>query len=53
MKRDGRYGIGFIDPNTVNENVLNNHPQDTENSLLMFLKALNSRPEILLPYNFR
>jgi hypothetical protein len=53
LKRDGVYGIGLIDPNTVNENVLNNHKQDTENSLLMFLKELNSRPEILFPYNFR
>ena len=53
MKRDGVYGIGFIDPNTVNEDVLNNFKEDTENSLLMFLKELNTKPEILLPYNFR
>lgn len=53
LKRDGVYGIGFIDRNTVNENVLNNYKQDTEDSLLMFLKELNSRPEILFPYNFR
>ena len=53
MKRDGVYGIGFIDPNTVNEEVLNNFKQDTEDSLLMFLKELNTKPEILLPYNFR
>lgn len=53
LKRDRVYGIGFIDPNIVNEIVLNNHPQDTDDSLLKFLKELNSRPEILLPYNFR
>jgi hypothetical protein len=53
LKRDGVYAIGFIDPNTVNENVLNNQPQDTENRLVMFLKELNTRPEILFPYNFR
>ena len=53
LKRDGVYGIGFIDPNTINEIVLNNYKQDTEDSLLMFLKELNSRPEILFPYNFR
>ena len=53
MKRDGVYGIGFIDPNTVNEEVLNNFKQDTEDSLLMFLMKLNTKPEILLPYNFR
>ena len=53
LERDGVYGIGFIDPNTVNETVLNNHKQDTENSLLMFLKELNTKSEILLPYNFK
>ena len=53
MKRDRVYGIGFIDPNTVYESVLNKHPQDTENNLLMFLMNLNTRPEILFPYNFR
>ena len=52
MKRDGVYGIEFIDPYTVNEEVLNNFKQDTEDSLLMFLKELNTKPEILLPYNF-
>jgi hypothetical protein len=53
LKRDGVYGIGFIDPNIVNEKVLEEHPQDTEDSLLMFLKELNTKPEILLPYNFK
>ena len=53
LKKDGVYGIGFIDPNTVNEHMLINHKQDTENNLLMFLKKLNTRPEILFPYNFR
>jgi len=53
MKRDGVYGIGFIDPNTINEEVLNNFKEDTEDSLLTFLKQLNTKPEILLPYNFK
>ena len=53
LKRDGVYGIGFIDPNTVNENMIQDYSKDTENSLLMFLKELNTRPEILFPYNFR
>ena len=53
MNRDGVYGIGFIDPNTVNENMIQDYSKDTENSLLMFLKELNTRPEILFPYNFR
>ena len=55
MKRGGVYGIGFIDPNTINENVLENQytTQDTEKSLLMFLKKLNTNTDILLPYNFK
>ena len=53
LKRDRVYGIGFIDPNTVNENMIQDYSKDTENSLLMFLKELNTRPEILFPYNFR
>ena len=52
MKTDGRYGIGFIDPNTINETVLNKHTEDKESSLLTFLKELNTQQEILLPYNF-
>ena len=53
LKRDGVYGIGFIDPNTVNEKVLTTYPKDTEKMLLRFLKALNTKPEIFLPYNFK
>ena len=55
MKRGGVYGIGFIDPNTVNANMLENQytTQDTEKSLLMFLKKLNTNADILLPYNFK
>ena len=55
MKRDGVYSIGFIDPNTVHADVLDNdlYKKDTEKSLLTFLKELNTKPEILLPYNFR
>jgi hypothetical protein len=53
LKRAGVYGIGFIDPNTVNEEVLRRNPKDTEKMLLRFLKALNTKPEILLPWNFQ
>jgi hypothetical protein len=52
MKRDGRYGIGFIDPNTVNEKIWSRYQKDIERSLLQFFKRLNTQPEILLPYNF-
>ena len=53
LNRDGVHGIGFIDPNTVNEEVLTKYEKDTEKSLLMFLKSLYTKLEILLPYNFR
>ena len=52
MKRDGRYDSGFIDPNTVNEEVWSRHKKDIERTLLEFLKRQNTQPEILLPYNF-
>ena len=55
MERDGVYGIGFIDPNTVNAAVLEDpyYTKDTEKSLLMFLKQLHTNADILLPYNFK
>ena len=53
LKRDGVYGIGFIDPNTVNATVLTTYSKDTQKTLPRFLKALNTKPEILLPYNFK
>ena len=55
MKRHGVYGIGFIDPNTVNADVLENQytTKYMEKSFLMFLKELNINGEILLPYNFK
>ena len=55
MKRDGVYGIGFIDPNTVNANVLEGQytSKDTEDSLLIFLKQLNTNADILISYNFK
>ena len=55
MKKVGRYGIGFIDPNTVNEYTwkLEWYRQDVENKMLEFLKRLNTNEDILLPYNFQ
>jgi hypothetical protein len=54
MKKAGRYGIGFIDPNTVNQAIWEDQysREDTERFLLEFLKQLNTQPKILLPYNF-
>ena len=54
MKKSGRYGVGFIDPNTINEDIWQIECcQDVvEESMLQFLKRLNSNEDILLPYNF-
>ena len=55
MKKAGRYGIGFIDPNTVNEYTWKldaYYEKSVEESMLEFLKRLNTNEDILLPYNF-
>ena len=56
MKKAGRYGIGFIDPNTVNEYTWLMNPRqqkDVEDNMLEFLKRLKYNEDILLPYNFQ
>ena len=55
MKKGGRYGIGFIDPNTVNEftrNISDYYEKQVEDSMFEFLKRLKYNEDILLPYNF-
>ena len=54
MRKGGRYGIGFIDPNTVNEQTQTYkwYKDDVEKNMLEFLKRLNTNEDILLPYNF-
>ena len=55
MKKAGRYGIGFIDPNTINQDIWKldpYHEKSVEESMLEFLKRLNTNEDILLPYNF-
>ena len=54
MKKVGRYGSGFIDPNTINEHTwkLEWYKQDVENKMLEFLKRLNTNEDRLLPYNY-
>ena len=55
MKKSGRYGIGFIDPNTINEYTWKldaYYEKSVEESMLEFLKRLNTNEDILLPYNF-
>jgi hypothetical protein len=50
MKKAGRFGVGFIDPNTVNEKIWERHGKETEENLLKFLVDQNTEPEILFPY---
>ena len=47
MKKGGRYGTGFIDPDTVNEYTwkLEWCRQDVEKNMVEFLKRLNSNDE--------
>ena len=54
MKKSRRYGIGFIDPNTINEYIWNllTYRDCLEESMLEFFKRLNTTNDILLPYNF-
>ena len=54
MKKGGRYSIGFIDPNTINEYLWNLKycKKDVEDNMLEFLMCLNTNEDILLPYNF-
>ena len=56
MRKGGRFGIGFIDPNTVNEYTWLMNPRqqkDVEDNMLEFLKRLKYNEDILLPYNFQ
>jgi hypothetical protein len=51
-RKEGIWGVGFIDPNAINEVTIRNHAKDTERLLLMFLKEHHTKTEILFPYNF-
>ena len=53
MKKTGRYDIGFIDPYIIHEIVIRDFPNEKEANLLMFLKAQNTKVDILFPYNFK
>ena len=56
MRKGGRFGIGFIDPNTFNEYTWLMNPRqqkDVEDNMLEFLKRLKYNEDILLPYNFQ
>ena len=53
-EKSGRYGIGFIDPNTINEETWTYpwYQAEVEKNMLEFLKRLNTNEHILLPYNY-
>ena len=56
MRKGGRFGIGFIDPNTVNEylwKMNQRYAKEVEDSMLEFLKRLKYNEDILLPYHFQ
>ena len=56
MRKGRHYGIGFIDPNTVNEytwKIDERHQKAVEDSMLEFLKCLKYNEDILLPSNFQ
>ena len=56
MKKCARYGIGFIDPNTINEytwKLDTYYRASVEESMLEFFKRLKYNEDILLPYNFQ
>ena len=55
MKKAGRYGIGFIYPNSINEDTWKYkwYKADVEKNMLEFFKRLNTNEDILLPYNFQ
>jgi hypothetical protein len=44
IKKAGHYGIGFIDPNTINQETWSQEwsKKDIEKTLLEFLKRLNT-----------
>ena len=54
MKKGGRYSIGFVDPNTINEDIwqIEHCQAAVEESMLEFFKRLKYNEDILLPYNF-
>ena len=55
MKKGGRYGIGFVDPNTINEYTWKFDPyyeKSVEESMLEFFKRPKYNEDILLSYKF-
>ena len=53
MKKGGCYGIGFIDPNTINEYTWKLDTYYRASVEERFFKRLKYNEDILLPYNFQ
>lgn len=47
------WDIGFIDPDKVHVQTLENQPDAIEDVLLNFFKRQSTKKEILFPYNFK
>ena len=52
-KKEGIYHIGFVDPYIINDRMIQDFAEDTEENLLRFMKEQNTKEEILFPYNFK
>ena len=53
MRKEGVFGIGFIDPNTLHEVVVKNNTEFAKKILLKSLRDLHAQEHILFPYNFK
>ena len=50
MRKDGVYGIGFIDPNTIHEVTIQNNTKEMEILLLKSLRDQHAHGHILFLY---
>jgi hypothetical protein len=52
-QKEGIFDIGFVDPYIIHELMIKDFPDDIEENLLRFLKAQNTKTDIVFPYNFK
>ena len=52
-KQKGIHDVGFIDPYTINERMLKDHPRDVEKDLFRSFIKKSLKRELLFPYNFK
>ena len=53
MRKEGVFGIGFIDPNTLHEVAVKSNSKFAEKLLLKSLRDQHAQEHILFPYNFK